>query len=231
MTKGFIVAIDGPVAAGKGTIAPLLAKKLNGFYLYTGATYRCLALFCIENSIDVADHKSVIQALSHVHIELTGEKVFLNGKDVTDRLKERDVANAVSEVSTIAEVRKVMVERQQEIVAQRVKENQVVVSEGRDTGTVVFPNADVKFFLTASPKVRAKRRLAQLHNQGDTSIDLPTLVKEIESRDTLDTTRKADPLATNPERVGYTVIDNSDLDEEQTLNFLVDKIKDKGLLL
>jgi cytidylate kinase len=157
MSKGFVIAIDGPVAAGKGTVSPLLAKNLNGFYLYTGAMYRCLALLCIKRGVDTKDENIVVTILPEFRINVSDNKVFLNGEDVTERIKEEDVAMASSDVAVIKKVREEMVSIQREIANKLIDEGKIVIAEGRDTATRVFPNAKLKIFLTATPEVRTKR--------------------------------------------------------------------------
>lgn len=230
MNKGFVIAIDGPVAAGKGTVAPALAEKLHGFYLYTGATYRSLALFCLENGIDVTDEKAVVGALPNVHIDLVDNKVLLNDNDVTERIKEVDVARAVSKVAAFPAVREKMVARQQEIAHAGIEEGKIIVIEGRDTGTVVFPDAALKVFLTAETMVRAQRRLAQFEATGNRTLSLQQVVEDIQLRDKEDTQRAADPLVTDPEKHGYFFVDNSHLSEPETVQIIVDELKRRNIL-
>lgn len=230
MDKGFIIAIDGPVAAGKGTIAPALAKTLHGFYLYTGATYRCLALYCLENAVAVTDEKAVIAVLPHVQIDLEEHKVMLNGKDVTERIKEVDVARAVFKVAAFPTVREKMVARQQEIANERIEEGKIIVIEGRDTATVVFPDASLKVFLTAETSVRAKRRLAQFESAGNKKLSLQQVVEDIQLRDKEDTERSADPLVMDPQNHGYFLVDNSYLSEEETVQIIIDELKRRKLV-
>ncbi|PIY93853.1 MAG: cytidylate kinase [Candidatus Levybacteria bacterium CG_4_10_14_0_8_um_filter_35_23] len=247
MKKGFIVAIDGPVAAGKGTIAPVLSEKLNGSYLYTGAMYRCLALLCIEKKIDVKNKEEVKNLLKEIGIRLNGKKVFLNGKDVSERIKERDVARAVPFVALIPEVREEMVNRQRKTAGEMIEDGQAVapevydvgrslrsgpliVAEGRDVGTTIFPNAELKVFLTASLEIRAKRRLKQLHEAGFTGLSLNKILKDVKRRDEQDSERKIDPLPSDPKALGYFVIDNSGLSEEATLNAIINEIKKRDLI-
>jgi cytidylate kinase len=230
MNKGFVIAIDGPVAAGKGTIAPDLSKRLNGFYLYTGATYRSLALYCLENTIDVHDAKAVIAALDAVLIDLLDSQVFLNGKEVTEDIKRVDVARAVPKVAAIPEVRHRLVARQQEIAARGIDEGKIIVIEGRDTATVVFPDAALKVFLTADAEVRAKRRLSQLHGSGNAKISLATVLADLEQRDKEDIERVTDPLVDDPEKHGYFLVDNSYLSEPDTVGIIIDELKRRKLV-
>jgi len=229
MQKGFVVAIDGPVASGKGTIAHKLAMQLGGFDLYTGATYRSLALYCLEQQIDFSDQEAIEGALSQVTIDLTLTQIILNGKDVTQRIKEEDVASKSAVVSALPLVRRAMVKRQQEIADRVINDGKIVIAEGRDTGTVVFPDASLKLYLTASDEVRAQRRFAQYQKQGDTR-DFAAVLEEIRERDKRDTTRETDPLVSNPEEHGYVLLDNSAMDEEQTLAALMQVLEERKLL-
>src|SRR6266550_3773186 len=151
-----IIAIDGPSGAGKTTIGRMLARKLGLLYIDTGSMYRAIALAVIESSINEADDTSVGALASRVDINLEGDpdslRVKLDGRDVTERIRDEDVTHTSSVISAIPQVRRAMVERQRELGARGA------VLNGRDIGTVVFPNADVKFFLTASPDERAQRR-------------------------------------------------------------------------
>lgn len=214
--KGFVIAIDGPVASGKGTFAPKLAKMLNGFYLYTGAMYRCVALACIEKGIDITNEEQVVELLPEIAISFEGEHVFLNGKDVTVRIKAEDTANGSSVVATYPKVREELVKRQQALGTQAVAQGKVAILEGRDTGTKVFPEAEVKIYLTATDEVRAKRRLAQYVSQGR-DVSFEQVLKEVQARDTRDRERTTDPLPSNPEELGYFVVDNSEVNEEKTI--------------
>ncbi|MCL5435324.1 MAG: (d)CMP kinase [Patescibacteria group bacterium] len=222
MSKGFVIAIDGPVAAGKGTISPLLAKNLNGFYLYTGAMYRCLALLCIKRGIDTKDENTVVNILPEFGINVFDNKVFLNGEDVTERIKREDVAMASSDVAVIKKVREEMVSIQQEIANKLMDEGKIVIAEGRDTATRVFPDAKLKIFLTATPEVRAKRRLLQIEERGEKA-KFENVLKDVKLRDEQDLDRKIDPLVKNPEEFGYIVLDNSNMSEEETVDFILQK--------
>lgn len=226
MHKGFAIAIDGPAAAGKGTIAPRLAKRLNGFYLYTGAMYRCLALAALEKNIDLNDEESLASLLSEIKIEFKDHKVFLNGEDVTEKIKDQKIAYGSSKVAELERVREHMVRLQQEIGEKEIKNGRVVVAEGRDTGTKVFPNAKLKVFLTAASKVRANRRLEQLKDQGVITSTFEKTLEEVKDRDERDTQRAIDPLAVEPSKFGYFVLDNSDLSEEETLEVIVKELND-----
>lgn len=224
MKKGISIAIDGPVAAGKGTIAPLLAKRLEGFYLYTGAMYRCVALFCIDNRIDLNNEALVDSILPNLKIEFKDKKIFLNGKEVTEDLKREEISMGSSKIALYEQVRKKMVDMQKQIVNGMLKKGLSVVAEGRDTATRVIPDADIKIFLTAKPEIRAKRRFNQLLKMGSTET-LDEVLDDVNKRDKQDMERKIDPLVLDPYDMGYEVLDNSLLTKEETLNWIVEKIK------
>lgn len=231
MKKGIIIAIDGPVAAGKGTIAPELAERLNGFYLYTGATYRCLALYCLENNVDLSKKDDVLAQLSKITIDLRDNRVFLNEREVTQEIKEIAVARNTPIVAAIPEVRKDMVRRQQEIAKKRRDEGQIILIEGRDTATVVFPDAELKVYLTATPEVRAHRRLEQHRVMGNTTIKFEDVLEDLKRRDEEDTQREADPLVTDPEKYGYFIVDNTAITESATVDIIIEELQKRNLLV
>lgn len=230
MQKGIIIAIDGPVAAGKGTLAPALAERLKGFYLYTGGTYRSLALYCLEHGIDVTDKEAVINALPDVTIDLAHHKVYLNENDVTERIAQADVARATPSVAALPEVRAAMVARQQEIARKHRDAGKIIVIEGRDTATVVFPDAELKVFLTAKPEIRAHRRHEQYLEKGRTDLSYQDVLADLRKRDKEDTERKADPLVAEPQAHGYHVVDNSGLTEDETVQNIIDQLEKMKLL-
>lgn len=229
MSEGFVIAIDGPVAAGKGTIASKIANEINAFNLYTGAMYRGVALYCIERGIDYRDEKAVADILPEVSIRFENNHVMLNNVDVTERIKKSDTAAGSSVVAAMPKVRKYAVKLQQEIGTEAINRGQIVVIEGRDTGTVVFPNAALRVFLTATDVVRAKRRLKQYTEQGDTR-DIQGVLEEIRERDARDKGRATDPLASNPEELGYFILDDSEMDETYTLESIKTELKKRNLL-
>lgn len=211
------IAIDGPVAAGKGTIAGLISEKINGFHLYSGAMYRCLALYCLENAIDTQSKQAVIDALSHTWFDLDHANVKLNGVDVTERIKQRDVTTLVPKVAAIGEVRTEMVKRQRKIGLQMIEKGYVVVTEGRDAATKIFPDAKLKIFLTATPEIRAQRRFEQMGGKENNSISFELILADTNDRDYKDIHRKESPLVSDPEKHGYFVLDNSQMNEEETV--------------
>lgn len=228
MPQGFAIAIDGPVASGKGTIAQRLSQDLHGFYLYSGGMYRAVALACITKGYDVTDPEQVIRALAKADIRVGPEhQVMLNGQDVTDRIKESDTASGGSIIAVIPHVRKILVKKQQDLAHEAIAQGKIVVAEGRDTGTVVLPDAAVKIFLTASPEVRARRRLAQYK---EPESELAGMIATIKERDERDTGRKIDPLPTHPEALGYVIIDNSNMTEDETIEAIEQELKKKTLI-
>jgi len=227
--KGFIIAIDGPLASGKGTIAKKLAAVLQGVDLYTGAMYRSLALFCINNEINLDNTQEVINQLQKVSVSYVDGKIELNGNDVTSAIQESAVAEGASVVGVIPEVRKELVARQQIIGNQERSHGKIVIVEGRDIGTVVFPDAALKIYLTASETVRAQRRFAQHKNNGDKR-SFEEMLADVKVRDERDTKRETDPLASNPEKLGYFVLDNSNLNEKETVDAIIAELRRRNLI-
>ncbi len=190
--RKIIIAIDGPAGSGKSTTARLVAQKLGYIYIDTGAMYRALTLKVIEAGIDPKDENSIVELAEKTKIELLYQngnlKVMLDDKDVTEKIRTPEVTSLVSIVSAHPKVRDVMVKKQREL-----GKNGGVVMDGRDIGTVVFPDADLKIFMNADIKERAKRRQKEMQMQGFDA-DIEELVKEIEERDKLDSTREVGPL-------------------------------------
>ena len=186
-----IIAIDGPSGSGKSTLGRMLARALKLLYIDTGSMYRAVALATIESGIDPRDQQAVSALATRIEIDLEGDpdslSVLLNGRDVTDQIRTEKVTEMSSIVSTIPGVRRAMVERQRAI------SKRGAVLNGRDIGTVVFPDADVKFFLTAAPEERAERRYKEDHNAGASTTLAETLADMIE-RDRRDSTRADSPL-------------------------------------
>lgn len=189
MKKNISVAIDGPSAAGKSTIAKMVAKKENFIYIDTGAMYRCVAYYCLTQKIDLNDEKAVEQAIEHIQIRLTPDnKVYLNDEDVSNQIRQDQVSLGASCVSKYQAVRSFLVDEQRKMA----KAGNVIL-DGRDIGTVVLPNADLKIYQIASVETRAKRRYLENLERGLDS-DLETIKKEIEERDYQDTHREISPL-------------------------------------
>src|SRR5271165_5837181 len=197
-TRKLVIAIDGPAGSGKSTIAARLAKKLGYVNLESGAMYRALALKAMERSVSL-DEGEVLRKLAEdtvIHLEPRGEgnRVLLDGRDVSQRIREADVTAAASQVSLHSAVRRLMVARQREL-----GKDGGVVMEGRDIGTAVFPNADVKVFLDADASIRAERRLRQ--NGSRSAEEKPQVMAELAARDQRDRTRSASPLMPAPDAV------------------------------
>ena len=189
MDKIIIVAIDGPAGAGKSTIARSVAERLGFLYIDTGAMYRAIALWALRTGTALDDmHRLEVLAVTSV-LELIGPgRILLNGEDVSDAIREPAVSEAASKVAVVAGVRRALVEKQQAL-----GERTSVVMEGRDIGTVVFPDAQVKFYLDANPRIRADRRALELNERGQ-EFSLEDLEREIEDRDRRDRARAHSPL-------------------------------------
>ena len=219
--RKLIIAIDGPAGAGKSTIASRLARKLGYANLESGAMYRALALKAIENDISF-DDEAVLTELAHksrIKIEpaLGGNRVLLDGRDVTHRVREADVSQAASRVSVHPKVREWMVARQRELGV-----NGGVVMEGRDIGTKVFPDAEIKIFLDADPVIREQRRIHQQPMRGTSN---EAMAAELRERDRRDRTRANSPLVPAHDA---TVIDSTSMSEDEVLR-AVEALVDKKL--
>lgn len=214
-----IIAIDGYSSCGKSTVAKALAKRLNYIYIDSGAMYRAVTLYLIENHLD-QDLQKIKEALPNIHIEFHVENdksiVLLNNKDVTEQIREMEVSEQVSTVSAIKEVRKAMVEQQQ-----RMGKNKDIVMDGRDIGTTVFPNAQVKIFMTADPKVRAVRRFKELQKLGKKTT-LEEVLENLAHRDFQDTTRKESPLIRSNDAV---ILDNTNLNHREQLDVVANEVE------
>lgn len=210
------IAIDGPAGAGKSTIAKKLAADLSFVYVDTGAMYRSIGLYMLKNGIDIHDKDAVESASKNADVELKyidgTQHVLLNGDDVSTEIREEQVGKAASTVSQYPEVRKNLTALQKKLA-----ETENVVMDGRDIGTCVLPNADLKIYLTASAEVRGKRRFDELEAKGEKA-DLPTIIDDIKKRDEADMTREISPLKKADDAV---LVDSSDM----TIDEVVSKIK------
>jgi cytidylate kinase len=188
-----IIAVDGPSGAGKSTLGKMLAKKLGLLYLDTGAMYRAVALAVLEQNV-AGDEEKIIKIAENSNIELVGEpeslQILLNGEDISQKIRTSEVGQTASLVSTISEVRRILVKRQQELGTRGTG----CVLDGRDIGTVVFPNADVKFYLTATVEARADRRYAEDLERG-LNVTYEKTLADINQRDQRDKTRADSPLS------------------------------------
>lgn len=211
-----VIAIDGPAGAGKSTVARQVARELGLLFLDTGAMYRALTWRALQDGIDLADEAALGELARHMALELEatpeGERVRIDGVDVTQAIRSPAVTSRVSEVAKAAAVREELVRRQQAYGARGG-----VVAEGRDIGTVVFPEADLKIFLSASPRERARRRARDLEAAGH-PVDLDALEAEIARRDTLDSTRAVAPL--RPAADAH-MLDSDGLSADQVVAFIL----------
>ena len=212
---GFQIAIDGPAGAGKSTVAKLISKELGYIYIDTGAMYRAFGLYLLNNNIAVNDEDAISKVVEKVNISIEfvqGEqKIYLNNEDVTDKIRTPEIGGAASSCSVHKCVREKLVALQQELASK-----QSVVMDGRDIGSVVLTNANVKIFLTASVEVRAKRRILDYKQKGiEKSLD--EMIKEIEERDYRDTHRENSPLTRVKDAI---LIDSSNM----SIDEVVDKI-------
>lgn len=219
---GFKIAIDGPAGAGKSTIAKQVARRENLIYIDTGAMYRAMSLLMLQNGIPLNDAEKIGQECSRAQIDIAYENgeqaVFLNGENVDAFLREERVGNAASAVSAVPRVRERLVQLQRELA-----ESADVVMDGRDIGTVVLPDADLKIFLTASSRVRAERRYRELQEKG-IEADLKTIQRDIEERDHRDMTRETSPLRQAEDAV---VIDSSMMTVDEVIQNILDLIQSR----
>ena len=220
MQKKITIAIDGYAACGKSTLAKALAQKLNYTFIDSGAMYRAVAFYCLEQQL--IDEGGSIQAealqskLKDIHITLTPEqKIYLNQTDITDAIRTPRVAAVVSQVATLKFVREKLVALQQQMGA-----NGGIVMDGRDIGTVVFPNAELKIFVTANPEVRTARRLAELEAKGE-QVAAAAVRENLLERDHLDSTRKESPLARASDAIE---LDTSLLSKEEQLAWALQRV-------
>ena len=217
--KNLIIAIDGPAGSGKSTIAKLLAKKYDLTYIDTGAMYRMITLYLLENNIDISDLKEVERVLNTVNLDMQGDKFYLNNVDVTTKIREKIINENVSKVASIKIVRSNLVDLQR-----KVSNNKNVILDGRDVGTVIFPNAQVKIFLIASPEERARRRYNEFLEK-KTEITYDEVLKSIKERDHIDSTRDESPFVKADDAIE---LDSTNLTIDDVVNFIskeIEKVK------
>ncbi|HEX8775713.1 MAG TPA: (d)CMP kinase [Pyrinomonadaceae bacterium] len=222
MTRPMIIAIDGPSGAGKSTLGRMIARELNMLYLDTGAMYRAVALAVMESGVSTADKEAVARVAESAEINLAGDpdslRVTLGGRDISDKIRSEEVSHAASVISVISEVRRALVERQREMGRRGS-----VVLDGRDIGTVVFPEAEIKFFLTAAPEERASRRYEE-DRLRERDVTFEETLADINTRDQRDSTRADSPLAIAEDAV---VIDSTELSIEDVFERMMEVIRQR----
>lgn len=215
-------ALDGPGGAGKSTIAREVAKRLGIVYVDTGALYRTLALNCLRKGIEISSEDRVIESLADANVELSyldgAQRVLLNGEDVSLQIRTAEISMAASSVSAIPKVREHLIDVQRDIAAKNS-----CIMDGRDIGTVILPNADVKIFLTASPEERARRRYKELCERNEAA-DYEVVLREINERDYNDSHRKTAPLRQAEDAV---LIDTSGMGIEEAVESVISVIRGK----
>ena len=227
MGKKIIIAIDGHSSTGKSTLAKQLAKALNYIYIDTGAMYRAVTYYALQNKLigkDFFNKEQLIKDLDKIHIdfkynpELGFAEVYLNGKNIEDEIRKMEVSGFVSQVSAVPEIREKLVAQQREI-----GKNKGVVLDGRDIGSVVFPDAELKIFMTASPEVRARRRYDELREKGQ-KVEYEEVLQNVIQRDKIDSTRKASPLIKTDDAIE---LDNSNLSREEQFEKVLEWAEEK----
>ncbi len=218
----FIVAIDGPAGSGKGTIAKILGEKLNLLNIDTGAMFRCVALEVFRKKISINDEEKIKEILENINIELENvdgkSKVILNGEDVSLDIRTEEISKFVSPISTLKIVRDKLL-----ILQRKIAENKDVVMEGRDIGSVVFPKANVKIYLDASPEERAKRRVKQNEEKGlESNYDI--ILNDIIERDKRDSTREIAPLKKVEDAI---LVDTTNMKIEEVVETIMKIIEEK----
>ena len=222
MKNKYIIAIDGPAASGKSTTAKLLAKKLKYIYIDSGAMYRACALDSLQKKIKLNDSEALKRMLANIDIQIKysekGNRIFLHGKDVSKRIREADITKLSSEIAVIGIVRKRMVELQR-----KIGEKGGVIMDGRDIGSVVFPDADFKFYMDADVKTRAYRRWIEAKEKGEELV-LEEVEKELIWRDKNDSTRKIAPLKKVPDAI---IVNTSKMSISEQVSFLMEIVKNE----
>ena len=218
----FIVGIDGPAGSGKGTVTKMIANKLGLINIDTGSTYRCVALEVLNNKISLEDKSEIIEIAKKINIKIEqekdGDKVYLNGKDVTLQIRSKEVTDIVSQVSSINEVRYEMVELQRKLA-----EGKNVIMEGRDICTYVFPNADVKIYLDASVEERAKRRYKENQEKG-INTTYEEVLENIKLRDENDKKKEIGALKIAEDSI---IVDTTNLSIDEVVDKIIEIIKEK----
>ena len=214
-----IIAVDGPAGSGKSTISKLLAKELGLVYLDTGAMYRLFTLKMLKENVSFSDNDKINELLEKLNINIENDKFYLDDEDVREEIRKTDVAENVSKTAAIDEVREKMVSLQREF-----SKSKNVILDGRDIGTVVFPEADIKIFLVADPRERAERRFKELKAKGE-NISLDSIYENILKRDKLDSTRENSPLKKANDAIE---VDTTGKNIEEVKNIILNLYNNKG---
>ena len=213
--KNLVIAVDGPAGAGKSTIAKIIADKLNINYIDTGAMYRAITYKCLQNNIDINNEEDVINIAKQCDIDFKDNNIYLNGNILKDEIRTMEVSNNVSNVAKIKEVRYLMVD-----IQRNIGKMSSVILDGRDIGSYVFPNADYKFFLVATPEERGNRRYKELINKGY-DVNLEEIIKDIIKRDEIDSNREFAPLVKAEDAIE---IDTTGKNIDEVVNSVLSKI-------
>ncbi|MFH1422018.1 MAG: (d)CMP kinase [Planctomycetota bacterium] len=216
--KNHIIAIDGPAGSGKSTVSKLLAKRLGFIYLDSGAIYRTITLACMRKKINMESQEEILNVIHQTDIRITESTIYITAENISNEIRTPEVTKNVAYIASSPAARTSIVSLEQKIV----KDKNAVV-EGRDTGTVVFPDATIKIFLEASSEERAKRRFEELHKKG-INVDYENVKKEIERRDDSDKSRLVGPLVCAPDAI---VVDTSKLSIEQVVSKLEEIVTNK----
>ncbi|MFW6287896.1 MAG: (d)CMP kinase [bacterium] len=219
---GIVIAIDGPAGAGKSTVSKLLAKRLSFSYLDTGAMYRAVTYLVIKNGIDINNHQEIDELVSNTDILFVPpaddgiSHIIVNNEDVTDKIRTSNIDKNVSRVARIKSVRDAMVK-----IQRKIAQNGNIIMDGRDIGSKVLPDADIKFFITASLEERSRRRYLDLEKR-ERDIDIEEVKRKIADRDKLDTEREISPLVRTSDSI---LIDTTNISIEDTVNMMIDIVK------
>lgn len=215
--KNYIIAIDGPAASGKSTIAKIVADKLNISYIDSGAMFRTVAFYMLNNNIDIKNKNEVVKNLKNIQLEILNNKLFLNGIYIAEEIRQNIISQAASDIAVIKEVRDFLLNFQRKLA-----NNTSIIMDGRDIGTVVFPHSDYKFFLIASSEERARRRYNELNERGEKDIDLDKILEEIRHRDLVDSTREHSPLIKAKDAIE---IDTTNMSINEVVDVIINKVK------
>lgn len=220
--KKIIIAIDGHSSCGKSTLAKALAKELHYAYVDTGAMYRAVTLYFLDNNVNINDRAAVVDALNHIEIHFerkkTGNHAFLNGKDIEEEIRTMRISEMVSPVATISDVRRFLVAQQK-----KMGNRKGVIMDGRDIGTVVFPDAELKIFLTAGKTIRTQRRYDELTKKGQI-VDFDAIKRNLVERDLIDSNRADSPLRQAEDAI---LLDNSHLTPTEQMHKVLDLVYEK----